>query len=386
MKDSLAFHKRRERVKILTIVGTRPEAIKMVPVIRALRGLPRLELFSVTTGQHREMLDQVFVAFGEKPDHDLKVMKSNQSLAEITTSVLNGVAELYSTYRPNLVLVQGDTTTAMAAAIGAFYAGIPVGHVEAGLRSGNLKQPWPEEFNRVLIDSVAELLFAPTTEARTNLLGEYNRKAKIHVTGNTGIDALFIALEMLRSDSARNAQICDRYSYLNDQKRLILVTGHRRENFGRGLKNVCDALVEISLRRDVQVLYPVHLNPNVRLPVLKRLKSQKNIRLIQPVDFFDMVHLMQRAYLIITDSGGIQEEAPALGKPVLVTRNTTERPEAVLMGSVKLVGTDPSLIHREAVLLLEDDAVYRQRARPVFPYGDGKAAGRIRRIISSEFA
>jgi UDP-N-acetylglucosamine 2-epimerase len=386
MKSALFSHKPQYRTTILTIVGTRPEAVKMVPVIRALRSHPRLHLISVTTGQHREMLDQVFGAFGEKPDHDLKIMKINQSLAEVTSSVLSGVAELYSTYRPNLVLVQGDTTTAMAATLGAFYAGITVGHVEAGLRSGDLKQPWPEEFNRVLIDSVAELLFAPTTEARANLLAEYNRKAKIYVTGNTGIDALLMAVEILRLDSARKAQIADRYSYLDDERRLILVTGHRRENFGAGLKNICDALVEISSRSDVQILYPVHLNPNVRLPVLRRLKAQKNIRLIGPVEFFDMVYLMQRAYLIITDSGGIQEEAPALGKPVLVTRNTTERPEAVLMGSVKLVGTEPSLIHREAVLLLEDEATYRQRARPVFPYGDGKAAGRIRRIISREFA
>jgi UDP-N-acetylglucosamine 2-epimerase (non-hydrolysing) len=385
MKSALSSNKRKYRATVLTIVGTRPEAVKMVPVIRALRSDPRLHIISVTTGQHREMLDQVFGAFGEKPDHDLKIMKSNQSLAEVTTSVLSGVAELYSTYRPNLVLVQGDTTTAMAATLGAFYAGITVGHVEAGLRSGDLKQPWPEEFNRVLIDSVAQLLFAPTSEARTNLLAEYNRRAKIYVTGNTGIDALLIAVEILRSEPARKAQIRERYSYLDNERRLILVTGHRRENFGAGLEHICDALGEISSRSDVQILYPVHLNPNVRVPVLQRLKARRNIRLIEPVEFFDMVYLMERAYLIITDSGGIQEEAPALGKPVLVTRNTTERPEAVLMGTVKLVGTDPSVIHREAVLLLEDDATYRERARPVFPYGDGKAAGRIRKIISREF-
>jgi UDP-N-acetylglucosamine 2-epimerase (non-hydrolysing) len=375
---------RRYRPKILTIVGTRPEAIKMLPLIRGLRESSEFDIISVTTGQHREMLNQVFAAFGEKPDVALNVMKDNQSLTALTTSVLSGISEIYLAHSPDLVLVQGDTTTAMTAAMGAFYAQIPVGHVEAGLRSGDLAQPWPEEFNRVMIDSMADLLFAPTDEARTNLLREYNRKADIYVTGNTGIDALFLVANAIETDSARKASMSARYGYLDENRRLILVTGHRRENVGVGFTNICDALRQMAERPDLQILYPVHLNPNVRKTVMERLRAQENIYLIDPVDFFDMVYLMQRAYFIITDSGGIQEEAPSLGKPVLVTRNTTERPEAVVTGNVRLVGIDADVIYREAVLLLGDAEVYRQRARPVFPYGDGRASGRIVRIISEK--
>jgi UDP-N-acetylglucosamine 2-epimerase len=332
------------------------------------------------------MLRQVFAAFDEKPDIDLNLMKNNQSLTELTSSVLSHMSEIYRTHRPDLVLVQGDTTTAMTAAMGAFYARIPVGHVEAGLRSGDLAQPWPEEFNRVMIDSMANLLFAPTAGARDNLLREYNQKASIYVTGNTGIDTLFLATEIIKKDAARSARMNARYAYLSDELRLILVTGHRRENIGPGFENICEALLALAARTDVQILYPVHLNPNVRVTVMRRLKARANIHLIDPVDFLDMVYLMQRAYFIITDSGGIQEEAPSLGKPVLVTRNTTERPEAVLTGTVKLVGTDANEIYREAVLLLDDTEVYAQRARPVFPYGDGNASQRIIRIMSEKFA
>jgi UDP-N-acetylglucosamine 2-epimerase (non-hydrolysing) len=386
MRSTLTKFDRRCRLKILTIVGTRPEAIKMLPLIRGLRRSKEFELVSLATGQHREMLHQVFSTFDEKPDIDLDLMKDNQSLTELTSSVLSYMSEIYRTHRPDLVLVQGDTTTAMTAAMGAFYARIPVGHVEAGLRSGDLAQPWPEEFNRVMIDSVANLLFAPTAGARDNLLREYNQKAGIYVTGNTGIDTLFLAAELIEKDAARRSHMNARYAYLSDERRLILVTGHRRENIGSGFEGICEALLALAARTDVQILYPVHLNPNVRETVMRKLNARANILLIDPVDFLDMVYLMQKAYFIITDSGGIQEEAPSLGKPVLVTRNTTERPEAVLTGNVKLVGTDANVIYREAVLLLDDTEVYAQRARPVFPYGDGKASQRIIRIMSEKFA
>jgi UDP-N-acetylglucosamine 2-epimerase len=369
--------------RIMTIVGTRPEAIKMVPVIRALRADPRFELISIATGQHRQMLEQVLDAFGERVDADLEVMTANQSLAEITARVLTRMMEVYRDYAPDVVLVHGDTTTAMAAGLAAFYAGVRLGHVEAGLRSGDLKRPWPEEFNRVAIDSIAEFLFAPTEGARENLLGEYNRRGRIHVTGNTGIDALRLASEMLDADPARSAAIAARHGYIDPAKRLVLVTGHRRENFGHGFEQICDGLSAIAGERDVQVLYPVHLNPNVRSIVQDRLGGREGIFLTEPVDYFEMVHLMRRAHLIITDSGGIQEEAPALGKPVLVMRETTERPEALATGIVKLVGTDPLLMHAEARRLLTDDAAYAAMARPVFPYGDGFAAERIRDVLAA---
>jgi UDP-N-acetylglucosamine 2-epimerase (non-hydrolysing) len=376
----------RHNPRIITVIGTRPEAIKMLPLIRIFRHHGAFELISATTGQHREMLRQVFQAFGEKPpDHALDIMNVNQSLAGVTTAVLEGLSQLYSAQKPDLVLVQGDTTTAMAAAMAAFYARIPVGHVEAGLRSRDLQQPWPEEFNRVVIDSLADLLFAPTAEARSNLLAEYNRGAEIHVTGNTGIDALLAFSEILRSDAGRRAELDDRFAYLDPQRRLILVTGHRRENIGEGLENICDALVKIASRCDIQLLYPMHLNPNVRATVLQRLHARDNIHLIEPVDFAEMVYLMQRAFLIITDSGGIQEEAPALGIPVLVTRNRTERPEAVKTGNVILVGTDADTICQESNRLLDDDQLYRERSRPVFPYGDGKASERIFHIVARRF-
>jgi UDP-N-acetylglucosamine 2-epimerase (non-hydrolysing) len=357
----------------------------MLPLIRRLRLHQEFKLVSVTTGQHREMLEQVFAAFDERPDQALDVMRHNQSLVGVTTAVLNGISEVYAQHQPDLVVVQGDTTTAMASALAGFYAQIPVGHVEAGLRSRDLQQPWPEEFNRVCIDNVAELLFAPTAEARTNLLAEYNRNAAIYVTGNTGIDALLMAADKLQSDPGRRSALEEKYEYLDEHARLILVTGHRRENIGAGFENICAALTEIAARGDVQVLYPVHLNPNVRATVVERLGAQKNVYLIDPVDFFDMVYLMQRAYFIITDSGGIQEEAPALAKPVLVTRNTTERPEALRTGNVKLVGTDAKAICGEAARLLDDQQAYRERARAVFPYGDGKASDRIIRILERYF-
>ena len=377
---------RGRRPRILTIVGTRPEAIKMLPLIRGLRANPEFEVVSIATGQHREMLNQVFATFGEKPDVNLDLMTENQTLTGLTSSVLNRMAEVYTVHKPDFVLVQGDTTTAMAAAVAAFYSRIPVGHVEAGLRSGDLGHPWPEEFNRVTIDSIADLLFAPTESAKINLCKEYNRTGDIYVTGNTGIDSLFLAREIVKQDAQCKGNFDSRYEFLDRNKRLILVTGHRRENIGLGLENICDALLRITARDDVQILYPVHLNPNVRNTVMVKLRSRPNIHLIDPVDFLDMVYLMGRAYLIITDSGGIQEEGPSLGKPVLVTRNTTERPEAVLTGNVRVVGIDANVIYQEAVALLDDACLYSERAHPVFPYGDGKASGRIIRILAKRLA
>lgn len=368
--------------RIMTVVGTRPEAIKMIPVIRALRADPRFGLVSIATGQHRQMLAQVFDAFGERADADLEVMTAGQSLAEVTARVLTRMMDVYRRHAPDLVLVQGDTTTAMAAGLAAFYAGVRIGHVEAGLRSGDLRRPWPEEFNRVAIDSIAEFLFAPTETARANLLREYNRGARIHVTGNTGIDALRLAVELLDGDPARDAAIAARHPWLDPGKRLVLVTAHRRESFGRGFERICEGLAAIAAEPGVQVLYPVHPNPDVRGPVQERLGGRPGIRLTGPVDYFEMVHLMRRARLIITDSGGIQEEAPALGKPVLVMRETTERPEALATGIVRLVGTDPARMLAEARALLADEAAYAAIARPVFPYGDGFAAERIRAILA----
>ncbi|NIJ06910.1 UDP-N-acetylglucosamine 2-epimerase [Sphingomonas vulcanisoli] len=367
----------------MAIVGTRPEAIKMIPVMRAIRAKPGLELISVTTGQHREMLDQVFEAFGERADHDLAIMTPGQSLPALTRTVLERMTAVYADLKPDIVLVHGDTTSAMAAAMAAFYTGVRIGHVEAGLRSGDLTQPWPEEFNRVTIDSIADYRFAPTEGARAHLENEYNRSSCIFVTGNTGIDALMIAAETLDRSPERTMSIAVRHPELADEAvPLVLVTGHRRESFGKGFQSICDGLRAIAARGDVRMVYPVHLNPEVRGVVKARLGGHPNIRLIDPVDYFEMVWLMRRAKLILTDSGGIQEEAPALGKPVLVMRETTERPEALATGIVTLVGTDPARIVDEARRLLDDPDEYARRARPVFPYGDGKAAGRIAKALA----
>lgn len=356
---------------VLVLVGTRPEAIKMMPVVRALRSAG-VALRLAATGQHRELLDQAFAAFGERPDLDLGLMTENQTPTEIAARVTTAVEQLLAAERPALVLVHGDTTTAMAAALAAFHAGVPVGHVEAGLRSHDLARPFPEELNRVAIDEVATLCFAPTESAAANLRRESARERTILVTGNTGIDALLqIAGEL---DGAAPAPAAGR--------RLILVTGHRRESFGAGLERICEALLRLAERDDVEIVYPVHLNPAVREAVLRRLTGQPHIRLIEPVGYVEMVKLMRAAAIILTDSGGIQEEEEALGRPVLVMRDVTERPEAITTGAARLVGTDPDAIVREAVLLLEDAAEYASRAKPVFPYGDGQAAGRIAKAVA----
>jgi UDP-N-acetylglucosamine 2-epimerase len=362
---------------VLVIFGTRPEAIKMMPVVRAIRASDKLRQTVCVTGQHRQMLDQVFAAFDEKPDLDLDIMVPKQTLGEITATVLIRIGQLLAERKPDLILVHGDTTTAMAAAMAAFYAQVPVGHVEAGLRSFDLLRPWPEEFNRVTIDALAALSFAPTDGAAANLSREYNQNSKVLVTGNTGIDALLFSAARIRNEASLRAEIASRYAFLDDRRKLILITGHRRESFGDGFQRICDGLISIAERPDVQLVYPVHLNPQVQVTVQQRLSSRPNIHLVPPVDYLDMVYLMQRADILVTDSGGLQEEGPALGKPVLVMRDVTERPEVVALGAARLVGTDPSLMRREVDVLLDDGAEYARRAVPVFPYGDGNAALRV---------
>jgi UDP-N-acetylglucosamine 2-epimerase (non-hydrolysing) len=372
--------------KILFVFGTRPEAIKMAPVIIELQKHP--EQFTVqicVTAQHREMLDQVLELFAIVPDFDLDIMKPGQNLTDVTCNVLQGLIPVLAAARPEVVLVHGDTTTTMAASLAAFYAGIPVAHVEAGLRTGNKRAPFPEEINRRVTGCVADMHFAPTAQARQNLLNEGVADSTIYVTGNTVIDALLTVVEKMQSDTDLQKEMAERFSFLDANKRLILVTGHRRENFGEGFENICLALKEITdTYPDVEIVYPVHLNPNVQEPV-KRILGQENanVFLIDPLDYLPFVYLMSRAYLIITDSGGVQEEAPSLGKPVLVMRETTERPEAVEAGTVKLVGTDPERIVREASRLLDDEGNYVAMARAMNPYGDGKAAERIAQVLIS---
>jgi UDP-N-acetylglucosamine 2-epimerase (non-hydrolysing) len=354
-------------MKILSIFGTRPEAIKMAPLLHQFQSMPEIESFVCVSGQHRHMLDPFIDLFKIKVDFDLNLMKPKQSLTEITTAVLVGVQEKIAQVKPDWVLVQGDTTTAFAAALAAFYEKIPVAHIEAGLRTHNYKMPWPEEMNRKLISSLADLHFAPTARAKENLLKEGIDPKQIFVTGNTVIDALFYTLK----------QTPRTFNWIDPKRRLILVTGHRRENFGEGLASICQALKNIASRKDVQIVYPVHLNPNVQGPVKAILGHLPNILLTEPLDYLDFVFLMHQSYLILTDSGGVQEEAPSLGKPVLVLREVTERPEAVEAGTVLVVGTDAALIEKETIRLLDDSIHYRKMAEAHNPYGDGHAAKRI---------
>jgi len=374
-------------IHLVVVFGTRPEGIKMMPIVKALRNRPdRFKVTMVVTGQHREMMEQVFNTFRERPDIDLGLMVRNQTLPEITASVLTNMTSILNKAKPDAVLVHGDTTTAMATAIAAFYAQCRIGHVEAGLRSFDLQRPWPEEFNRVVIDSIATYLFAPTQLAQENLSKEYNGQGNVYVTGNTGIDSLLYVSRLLREDTEISCSLSHRYRFLDQSRRLILVTGHRRESFGEGFQRICDGLAMVAARADTQVLYPVHLNPHVQHVVAQRLSATRNLLLIDPVEYVDMVYLMERAALLLTDSGGIQEEGPALGRPVLVMRDVTERPEAVNAGAVKLIGTDPELMRREVNYLLDNPAAYERAARPVFPYGDGTAAAKILEILESELA
>lgn len=364
-------------LKVLTVFGTRPEAIKMAPVVHALAGVDGVEAKVCVTAQHRQMLDQVLNLFDIKPDFDLDLMKPGQDLTDITSNVLLGMRTVFKKWRPDWVLVHGDTTTTLAASLAAYYEKIAVGHVEAGLRTGNIYSPWPEEMNRRIAGAISAAHFAPTETAKANLLREGVSPSHIIVTGNTVIDALLDVVQRVRKDETLIAEMAQRFDFLDKSKKLVLVTGHRRENFGDGFLNICSALAEISDRKDVQIIYPVHLNPNVQEPVRRLLDKKKNIHLIDPQDYLPFVYLMDQAYLLLTDSGGIQEEAPSLGKPVLVMRDTTERPEAVSAGTVKLVGTNKEKIVNEANRLLDDDAEYQRMCHAHNPYGDGQAANRI---------
>jgi UDP-N-acetylglucosamine 2-epimerase (non-hydrolysing) len=362
---------------VLTVFGTRPEAIKMAPVVKALQADPRFKTDLCVTAQHRQMLDQVLDLFELKPSFDLNIMKPGQDLTDITSNILLGLREIFANHTFDYVLVHGDTTTTMAAALAAFYQKIPVGHVEAGLRTGNIYAPWPEEMNRSIVGRIATKHFAPTERARRSLLNEGVADAQIKVTGNTVIDALKQVVQKLETDKELTAQFKAQFRFLDPKKRLILVTGHRRENFGDGFERICQALKALANRGDVQVVYPVHLNPSVQEPVNRILGSSPNVVLIEPQDYLPFVYLMSQAYIIITDSGGVQEEAPSLGKPVLVMRETTERPEAVDAGTVRLVGTDQAKIVREACQLLDNQQDYQAMSRAMNPYGDGLASSRI---------
>ncbi|MEI6414562.1 MAG: UDP-N-acetylglucosamine 2-epimerase (non-hydrolyzing) [Pseudomonadota bacterium] len=369
-------------MKILIVFGTRPEAIKMAPVFKALREDEAFEIRLCVTAQHRQMLDQVLDLFDLHPDFDLDLMKPGQSPGDIVSQVLPGLHALYQGWMPDIVLVHGDTTTTLAASLSAYYARIRVGHVEAGLRTGQKYAPWPEEMNRRLTGSLADLHFAPTQQAKTNLLREGTAPETIHVTGNTVIDALLDVVAQLHSDVLR-AQFDERFHFLDPGKRMVLVTGHRRENFGQGFENICHALAEIATRGDVQVVYPVHLNPNVQEPVLRILSGVPHVILLEPQNYLPFVYLMERSTLLLTDSGGIQEEAPSLGKPVLVMRDTTERPEAVDAGTVRLVGTRQAKIVDEVNHLLDHPAAFEAMSRAHNPYGDGRASQRIRDILKT---
>lgn len=365
-------------MKVLTVFGTRPEAIKMAPLVHALAKDPYFDARVCVTAQHREMLDQVLHLFSIVPDYDLNIMKPGQGLTEITCRILEGLKPVLEEFTPDVVLVHGDTTTTVATSLAAFYQRIPVGHVEAGLRTGDLGSPWPEEANRTLTGRLALYHFAPTENSRANLLRENVADNRIFVTGNTVIDALISIRDRILADDSRQRDLASRYPFLRDDKKLILVTGHRRESFGQGFEHICEALVEIARQnQDVQIVYPVHLNPNVSEPVNRILGQVDNVTLIEPQDYLPFVWLMNRAWLILTDSGGIQEEAPSLGKPVLVMRETTERPEAVKAGTVRLVGTDRTRIVAEVSRLLHDDREYHIMSKAHNPYGDGKACARI---------
>ena len=373
-------------IRILSVFGTRPEAIKMAPVVRALREDPSFESRVCVTAQHRGMLDQVLDFFDIEPDFDLDLMKAGQSLADVTARAVTGVLPIVEEVAPHLVLVHGDTNTTMSASLASYYAKVPVGHVEAGLRTGNLYSPWPEEMNRKVTGAIAHLHFSPTEESRSNLLREGVDEERIVVTGNTVIDALLFTRDRVQTDRERLAALDTRFKFLAGDRRTVLVTGHRRENFGSGFEAVCDALARIADRGDVEVLYPVHLNPNVKGPVGRLLGDHDRVHLIEPVDYPTFVYLMDRSEVILTDSGGVQEEAPSLGKPVLVMRDTTERPEAVRAGTVRLVGTDADLIVSEANQLLDNEGTYQDMSRAHNPYGDGMASSRILERIIREYA
>lgn len=367
--------------KVLVVFGTRPEAIKMAPLVKALEAESLVDFKVCVTAQHREMLDQVLEIFDIKPDYDLNLMKAGQDLYDITANVLLGMKDVLSDYQPDIVLVHGDTTTTSATSLSAFYQKIKVGHVEAGLRTGDIYSPWPEEANRQITGVLSTYHFAPTSNSQENLLKENKKSEDIIVTGNTVIDALFLALDKIENSKELKEKVISTINNqykMDESKKLILVTGHRRENFGQGFINICKALKTLALNnQDIDIVYPVHLNPNVQKPVKEILSDVPNVYLINPLQYEQFIYLMRQSYFIITDSGGVQEEAPSLGKPVLVMRDTTERPEALEAGTVKLVGTDKQVIVKEAQKLLDDDMAYEKMSRAHNPYGDGKACQRI---------
>ena len=370
-------------VKTLCVFGTRPEAIKMAPLALALNADSRFDAKVCVTGQHRQMLDQVLDLFDLIPDFDLNIMKPGQDLSDITSAILKGMKQVFSDFKPDVVLVHGDTATTFASTLAAYYHQIPVAHVEAGLRTGNMYSPWPEEGNRKLTGALATLHFAPTETSRQNLLREGITDG-VEVTGNTVIDALLQVVTKLQKDVTLQQSLARQFDFIRPDSRLVLVTGHRRESFGGGFERICQALAETAKAfPDIDIVYPVHLNPNVSEPVNRLLAGIDNIHLIEPLDYLPFVYLMNRAYLILTDSGGIQEEAPSLGKPVLVMRDTTERPEAVEAGTVKLVGTDVTAIMSGLSTLLTDERTYQSMAYAHNPYGDGKACLRIIDTLNS---
>lgn len=368
-------------MRILSIFGTRPEAIKMAPLVKALANEATVSSLVCVTGQHRTMLDQVLENFGIRADFDLNVMAPDQTLNGVSTKILAALDAVMEEVKPDRILVHGDTTTAMAASVAAFHRRVPVGHVEAGLRTRDISRPWPEEMNRRVVDVVSDLLFAPTQGSKKNLESE-SLNGRIVVTGNTVIDALYFTMKRIDHDAALKAKLDAQFSWLRGGRRVILVTGHRRESFGAGFQSICMALKLLGQREDAEIVYPVHLNPNVRGPVMAALKDEPAIHLIAPLDYVPFVYLMRRSYVVLTDSGGVQEEAPALGKPVLVMRDVTERPEAVRAGTVKLVGANLEGIVSACSKLLDDDQLYRSYARRLNPYGDGRACERIAAVLT----
>jgi len=371
--------------KVLIVFGTRPEAIKMAPLVHELKDDSRFEARTCVTGQHREMLDQVLDLFNLEPEYDLNIMQPGQSLSQITSRILTGLDEVLASYKPDVVLVHGDTATTFAASLSAYYQQIPVGHVEAGLRTGNIYSPWPEEANRKLTGCLTQLHFAPTEASKNNLLGEGYGADRISITGNTVIDALLMIKNKLEGDFQLSESLAAAFPMLDSSKKLLLVTGHRRESFGGGFERICNALQQVARRNpDCQIVYPVHLNPQVQEPVNRLLSDVGNIHLVEPQQYLPFVYLMTRAHVILTDSGGIQEEAPSLGKPVLVMRETTERPEAVEAGTVKLVGTDVDVIANSLEVLLKDEGEYLKMSMAHNPYGDGMACKRIADVLADK--
>lgn len=368
--------------KILLVFGTRPEAIKMLPVAHALAREPEIEMRICVTAQHRQLLDQVLDVFDIRPDYDLNIMVHAQGLERITTAVLHGLGDVLEEARPDRVIVHGDTTTTMAASLAAYYKKIPVAHVEAGLRSGNPMQPWPEEINRRVTDVIADLFFAPTSHTRDNLLRENVPAQAIHVTGNTVIDALLAVVARIERRPDLISQLEDQFAFLDPYRQILLVTAHRRENFGSPLLSLCAAVRDLAEAHPIQVVFPVHPNPNVQQPVRQVLGDVPNVHLIPPLDYLPFAYLMKRAYAVLTDSGGIQEEAPALGKPVFLMRDITERPEAVEAGTVRLVGTARERIFEALTEAITNEAAYKRVSSARNPFGDGRAACRIADILA----